>query len=155
MAISPSSPITGAAETGLTSPTYTIVSDTAPNAHSKQWTVTALGGTQTGVEVGTVSNPFTLTVERPANFRLVGTPNPITGVVSNVPRNIFKVRVRKGCVPLSGQNAVPSLLECNFAIPAGADVADPESVRAAQSFLIGFLWANSDDFGDACISGNI
>lgn len=155
MAISPSSPITGGAQTGLTSPTFDIAVDQAVNGHSKQYAVTALGGTQTGVEVHSISNPFTLTFERPANYRLLGGVNPVTGALGSVPRNTFKVRVRKGVVPLSGQSAVPALLECSFAIPAGSDVADPESVRAALSLLIGALNAESSDIGDALISGTM
>ena len=62
MAISLTSPITGAAVTGLTSPTYTVAVDTPPNTWSKQWAVTALGGTQTGVDTSSsASRPFTLT----------------------------------------------------------------------------------------------
>lgn len=153
MAISPSSPVTGSAQTGLTSPTYTLVEDTPPNAHSKQWAVSALGGTQTGVEVHSVSNPFTLTVERPASFRMLGGVNPVTGVLGSVPRNVFTVRVRKGVIPLSGQNPVPALLEAKLSVPAGADVADPESVRAALSLLLGAMSAESSDIGDSLISG--
>lgn len=51
MTISLTTPVTGAAQTGLTSPTYTHVVDTPPNAYTKQYAVTALGGTQTGVDV--------------------------------------------------------------------------------------------------------
>lgn len=155
MAISPSSPVTGAAQTGLTSPTYTLVADQSPNAHTKQWAVSALGGTQTGVEVSSVSNPFTVSVERPANYRLIGTPNPVTGVVSNVPRNTLVVRVRKGVVPLSGQNPATALMEVRMNIPAGGDVADPESIRAALSLLFGVCNAESADIGDACVTGVI
>jgi hypothetical protein len=49
MSISVTSPITGGAQTGLTSPTYTVVTDTAPPGNpGKQVAVTALGGTQAG-----------------------------------------------------------------------------------------------------------
>jgi hypothetical protein len=153
MAISPSSPVTGGAQTGLTSPTYTIVEDQYGNGRSKQYAVTALGGTQNGVDIHSISNPFTLTFERPANYRLLGGVNPVTGVLGTVPRNTFKVRVRKGVVPLTDQNAVPELLECSFAVPAGADTADPESIRAGLSLLIGALWAESADIGDALVNG--
>jgi len=37
-----SSPVTGAAQTGLTSPTYTVTADTPPDANAKQYAVTAL-----------------------------------------------------------------------------------------------------------------
>lgn len=49
MTWSPSSPLTGASQSDLTSPTYTLTSDVAPNSNGEQAAVTALGGTQTGV----------------------------------------------------------------------------------------------------------
>jgi hypothetical protein len=42
MTIALTTPVTGTAQTGLTSPTYTVVADTPPNAYSKQYAVTAL-----------------------------------------------------------------------------------------------------------------
>lgn len=153
MSFGPSSPITGASQTGLTSPTYTIVADTPPNNHSEQYAVTTLGGTQTGVVAHSVSSPFTLTMERPAQFRVLGTPNPVTGIVANVPRNVYKVRTRKGVVPLSGQPVVPMMIETIISVPAGADVADPTSVRAALSAHIGLLNAESAGIGDTTIDG--
>jgi hypothetical protein len=42
-----------------------------------------------------------------------------------------------------------------IAVPAGADSADPESVRAALSLLIGALWEQSDQLGDAIVTGVI
>lgn len=139
MAFSPSSPITGATVTGLTSPTYTLSSDTPPNAHSKQYVVSALGGTQTDVDTHSVSSPFTLTCERPANFKQLGKPNPTTGVISSVPRNVYTVRVRKGMVPLAGQSPQIGTIEVKFSIPAGADSADPANLRAMYSAGIGLL----------------
>lgn len=153
MAFGPSSPITGASQSDLTTPTYTVVSDTAPNAHSEQYAVTALGGTQTGVNAHSVSSPFTITMERPAQFRQLGTPNPVTGVVSNVPRNVFTVRTRKGVLPLAGQNAQVMLVETKISIPAGADTADPNSIQAALSAHIGTLNADSTGIGDTAIDG--
>jgi hypothetical protein len=144
MSVSLTSPVTGAAVTGLTSPTYTLTSDSAPNAHSKQWAVTALGGTQTGVDVHSISNPFTITVERPANFRGVGTPNPVTGVLGVQARNVFKIRFRKGMLPLSGQSDQISNSEIRIPIPAGADSADDASISALFSFMGGVLYANAD-----------
>jgi hypothetical protein len=38
-------------------------------------------------------------------------------------------------------------------VPAGADTADPESVRAAMSLFIGALWEQSNELGDAIITG--
>jgi hypothetical protein len=62
MAIALTTPITGTAQTGFTAPTYTIAADTAPVINSKQWVVTALGGTQTGASASLVSSPFTIAV---------------------------------------------------------------------------------------------
>lgn len=153
MAISPSSPLTGASQTGLTSPTYTLVEDVGPNSHSVQYAVTALGGTQTGAVAHTVSSPFTLTVERPAQFRQLGNPNPVTGVISNVPRNVYTVRVRKGTEPETDQPSATMLGEAKFAIPAGADSNDAVNIRAAVSAFIGLLNDQSDEIGDLLING--
>lgn len=50
MTIALSSPVTGGAQTGFTSPTYTLTADTPPaGSGGKQYAATALGGTQAGV----------------------------------------------------------------------------------------------------------
>lgn len=146
-------PVTGAAQTGFTSPTYSHSSDAAPNAHSEQVAVTTLGGTQGSASAHSVSSPFTITVERPANLRQVGVPNPVTGTLGNVPRNVYKVRVRKGMVPLSGQSARTGQFSCEIAIPAGADTAAPDDVRAMFSAAIGTLSDLSAELGDLGIDG--
>lgn len=154
MAINLTSPITGAAQTGLTSPTFTITADVAPNINSRQFAVTALGGTQTGVTASSVASPFTLTCERPANFRLQGVVNPTTGVLSNVPMNKWVLnRTRKGVIPLAGQSPRVMLVETYAMVPAGADVADPTSVRSCLSAHIGALSQTSAGIGDSVVSG--
>lgn len=153
MTIALTTPVTGAAVDGLTSPTYTLSSDAAPNAHSKQYAVTALGGTQTGVSAHAISNPFTITVERPASYRGVGTPHPVTGVLGNQPRNVLKIRIRKGMLPLAGQAAQTSNCEVRIPVPAGADVADPNSLSAMISCLGGVLYADADQIAQAAIDG--
>jgi len=155
MAISPSSPLTGGTQPDLTSPTYTLVSDYGPNAHSKQWIVTALGGTQTNVDAHSVSKPFTLTVERPANFRQLGAVNPVTGVISNVPNNVYTIRTRKGVVPLSGQNARNCIIETRIVVPAGSDTADLPNLEAGLSAHIGCLSDVSNDLGETVENGSI
>lgn len=153
MSFAPSSPLTGGPQTGLTSPTYTLSADTAPSSNGKQYAVTALGGTQTGVDAHSVSQPFTVTMFRPASFKGLGTPNPVTGVVTNVPRNVFKVITRKGVVPLDGQSPHVMLVTTEISVPAGADAADSASLRAALSAHIGALWDQSAGVGDVCVSG--
>lgn len=153
MAITPTSPLTGASQADLTSPTFTLVSDSPPNSHSEQWAVSALGGTQTGVDAHTISKPFTLTVERPANFRQLGNINPVTGVVANVPNNVFTVRVRKGVVPLDGQPNRIAMVETRISVPSGSDVADHLSLQSMLSAAIGLLSDISSGLGDTIETG--
>lgn len=149
----PTSPVTGAAQTGFTSPTYTFVADTAPDVNGKQVAVTAVGGTQTGVTVHSVASPFTGTFVRPKSFKLLGQPNPVTGRLPSVPSNSYKVITRKGVTPLAGQPVKPLLIRTDLDIPAGADVADPANIRAAIAWHIGLLQQVSAGLGDTVVSG--
>jgi len=153
MTWNPSSPVTGAPQTGFTSPTYTIVSDQAPDANGRQYAVTVAGGTQAGVTIHSVSSPFTSTLVKPKVFKTLGKPNPTTGLVTSVPRNVWKHIVRKGVTPLSGQPITTMLITMNVEVPAGADTADPANVRAALSLAAGLLWAQASGLGDSVTSG--
>lgn len=153
MAVTLTSPVTGGAQTNLTSPTYTHVVDTAPDANMKQYAVTALGGTQTGVNLHSASCPFTITFVRPKVFKPLGTPNPVTGVIKDVPRNTWKIHVRKGVLPLAGQAFQTMQSTVTIDVPAGSDVADPANIRAAMSLLIGALTQVSAGLGDSEVSG--
>jgi len=155
MSISLTSPVTGSAQTGFTSPTYTVVADTAPGTNGKQWAVSALGGTQALVRVHSASDPFTITFERPATIRQAPIVNPVTGVVGNVPRNTYKVRTRKGVIPVTGQNPQVFLQTTVCDVPAGADLADPANVRAGSSLHIGSSWQQSAGWGDTLLSAVI
>jgi len=152
MAISPTSPVTGSAQTGLTSPTFTLTADTPPAANAKQWAITALGGTQTGVEAHSVAAPFTITFKRPAAFKtLPGLDS--NGLLRNVPRNNYELLTRKGVIPLAGQAYQTGIIRTIIEVPAGADAADPESIRAALSAHIGALTQLSAGIGDTCVNG--
>jgi len=153
MSISFNSPVTGSTQTGLTSPTYTISADVAPDSNGKQYAVTALGGTQTGVDAHSISSPFTITAVRPASFRMLSTVNPVTGMLSSVPRNTWKIITRKGVVPLSGQPASPLVIRTVIEVPAGGDTANPEDIRAALSLHVGALWQQSAGIGDSLVTG--
>lgn len=153
MAVNLTSPITGQAQTGLTSPTYTIVSDVAPTALGRQYAVTALGGTQIGVNVHTASCPFTLTVFRPAQFKQLGKPNPTTGLIAGVGRNTFKFVGRKGVLPLAGQPYQTMVATLTLDMVAGSDTADPSNVRALLSALFGAAVQQSAGFGDMLVTG--
>lgn len=150
---SPTTPITGAAQTGLTSPTYTLTSDVAPDNNGKQQAITALGGTQTGVIYHSIAAPFTLTFVRPKSFKTLGKANPVTGLISSVPRNVFKIITRKGVLPLAGQPYATMLVTTTIELPAGSDSADAANVRAALSCHIGALSQQSAGVGDTSVTG--
>lgn len=145
--------ITGSAQTGFTSPTYTTVVDTPTDVNSKQVAVTAIGGTQAGVDVHSVARPFTVSVSRPKQFQVLGKPNPTTGLISSVPYNTYKVLVRKGVTPLAGQPSAVAILKLELQVPAGSDIADPANIRAAVSAMIGTLSNISSGLGDTLNQG--
>lgn len=145
--ISISSPVSGAAITGLTSPTYTLTQDTSPNGASLRYIVSALGGTQTGVDTHSVSKPFILEISRPKSVRTSPSPNPTTGVISGNPKNRYHVRIIKGVdIDSTGDNKDVSMFDGELSIPASAELQDSINIRAALSLLGGVLWAEAGDF---------
>jgi len=155
MAFAPTSPVTGAAQTGFTSPTYTFVTDNAPDVNGKQFAVSAVGGTQVGVIISSVSAPFTTTFVKPKVFKALGKAHPVTGVISSVPRNIYTHVTRKAVLPLAGQPYTPMLIRTSIEVPAGADIADAANIRAALSFHYGIGSQIPAAIGDTVISGTI
>jgi hypothetical protein len=156
MSFSLTSPVTGGAQTGFTSPTYTIVADTAPSNTGKQYAVSALGGTQTGVDSSSSpSRPFTVTLSRPPVLRQLPSLNAVTGILGNVPRNTYKIIVRKGVTSLTNQVAQVLNATLTIDVPAGSDSADAANVRAALSLLIGSLNSISASIGDTLVTGVI
>jgi len=147
------SPISGAAQTGLTSPTYSFVPDVAPDNNGKQVAVTALGGTQAGVTTHSGSAPFTVTFSRPKVFKNLGKANPQTGLIGSVPRNQYKLITRKAVLPLAGQPVVTMMVTTVIELPAGADTADAPNVRAALSAHIGALDQQAADLGETVVTG--
>lgn len=145
-------PVTGAAQTGLTSPTYTISVDVAPDINGKQHAVTALGGTQTGVTTHTVSSPFTITFTRPKVLRTLPLQGA-NGQYQNVPNNVYKLLVRKGVLPAVNNSARIAAVDISISVPAGADTYDAANIRAMLSAAIGALTQVSSGVGDTVISG--
>jgi hypothetical protein len=88
---------------------------------------------------------------RPRVFKLLGQTNPVTGLVSSVPMNVYNHILRKGMLPLAGQPYKTALFRLSMEIPAGAEVADAISIRAAMSCLFGAAWANSSAYGDTVV----
>lgn len=152
MSFAPSTPVTGGPQTGFTSPTYTIGADTPPDVNAKQYVVTALGGTQVGVNTHTIAAPFTVSMFRPKVFKTLKPVNS-QNVLSEVPYNTFKVITRKGVLPLAGQAARNMVITTMIEMPAGCDTADAPNVRAALSLHYGTVWAQSAGIGDTVITG--
>lgn len=154
MAINVTTPITGAAQTGFVTPAFVVTPDNAPPGNpGEQVAVTGTTGTMTGVVAHSISLPFTLNFTRPANPRVLGSPNPVTGVIASVPMNVYKLIVRKGVQVATGQNPKVMLITVTCEVPAGSDVADPANVRAAFSAAIGALSQQSAGMGDLAING--
>lgn len=146
-------PVTGAAQTGFTAPTYTFVADNYPDTNGRQVAVTALGGTQAGVTVHSVSSPFTTAVVRPKTYKVIGKTNPVTGLLPSVPVNTYKVTTRKGVLPLAGQPYSIARISSIMDIPAGSDTADPANLRAMLSMHFGSCTQQAAGTGDMVISG--
>lgn len=152
MTVSVSSPITGTAQTGLTSPTYTVTSMAGPDANVKQWAVTALGGTQTGVDVHSVSRPFTISFWFPKILRVLPFLNS-SGQLPSVPMNVYKWITRKGVTPLAGQPSTTLVITTEMSVPAGSDTVDAANIRAALSAHFGAVSQQSAGSGDTLVSG--
>lgn len=153
MAVTLPASITGGAQTGFTTPGYTTSPDTAVDTNSKQVAITAITGTQAGVDAHSVSRPFTIAVSRPKQYAVLGKPNPTTGLINDVPMNTYKLIGRKGVTPLAGQPSRSAIVSCDIRIPAGSDIADAPNVRALLSALIGTLSSISAGLGDTTING--
>lgn len=153
MTVSITSPVTGAAQTGFTSPTYTHVTDTAPDNNGKQVAVTALGGTQTGASIGSVSSPFTTTFVRPKVLKSLSIVDPVTGVLRSIPRNEYHLITRKGALPLAGQAPVVAQVKTTIVVPAGTDLASAAEIRAMLSMHFGVIAQQSAGIGDTVVSG--
>jgi hypothetical protein len=152
MTVNVTSPITGSAQTGFTSPTYTLTAMAAPDVNAKQNAVTALGGTQTGATSHSVQSPFTLAfwypkVLRTLNFVLGSTTQP------EVPKNVYKWITRKGVTVHASLPIVTALVTTTVEVPAGADTVDPANLRAMLSAHVGGLNQFSAGLGDTAASG--
>jgi hypothetical protein len=105
------------------------------------------------VTVHSVASPFTVTIVRPKSFKQLGPVVPNTGLVARVPKNSWKIIVRKGVTPLAGQPAALMVIKIDIDVPAGADTADAANIRAAISAAVGALNQQSAGLGDTLVSG--
>jgi hypothetical protein len=153
MTLAVTSPVTGGAQTGFTTPTYTLTTDSAPTTFGRQYAVTTVGGTGNTPRLHAVSDPFTITLSRAAVLRPLQTANPTTGRYGPVPKNVHKIIVRKGVNFAANQAPETMLISTDISVPAGSDAYNPVDVRAAISLFCGALFASSAGIGDTCVTG--
>lgn len=146
--------ITGAPQTGFTTPTYTLATDNAPDIRSKQWYVQTIGGTQAGVVAHSINAPFTITVRRPSLFKTIASAflNGVTGQYSKVPFNENVILARKGAQVATNQWWTNEM-RITTKIFAGTESFDSANLKALVSLAFGFCWANSSGHTDTCVTG--
>lgn len=152
MTVTVTSPVTGGAQVGFTTPSLTLTTDIAPSVNGKQYAITAVSG-MPSVDTHSVSKPFTVTIMRPASMKTLPAPNPVTGVIKQVPKNTYKVIIRKGAVPYANQQAQIAMVNMSIDVPAGTDTYEPEEIRAMLSLAVGALNQISSGLGDTCVTG--
>lgn len=145
--------VTGATVPGFTTPTYTPTADVSPAANGKQWAITAIGGTQAGVELNSVSKPFSFSFFRPSILKGLPSASPTTGVVKSIPVNTYKAITRKGALPAANQSIQNVRITTIFEVPAGVDTFEPEDLKAAVSLHIGALSQQSSGIADTLVTG--
>jgi hypothetical protein len=152
MTWSPDSSIAGINIGALASPTYGLVADltSIPNAVKKA--VSTLGGTQANVTANSAAYPFDVTFTKPANYRRLPSPNPVTGKYPPIPSNQYKIVIRKGLDVASGVPAT-AVIRLTVDVPAGAETYSPAQLNALCSFLTGLLTEEGADLADTLITG--
>lgn len=153
MAVSLSTPVTGLAQTGLTTPGFVLTTDTPPAVNMKQWVVASLTGTQAGVAAHSISSPFFFSATKPIQMKMLGTINSATGLLRSVPMNSYTFQTHKGVIPFTGQPASKMRIRLIIDVPAGSDTIDPNSVRSAISFFLGCASQQSAGIGDTVVTG--
>lgn len=153
MSVAITSPVTGGAQTGFTSPTYTVVQDTAVDSNAKRYIVTALGGTQTGVRAHSVSDEFSVTVVKPKSMKVLQAFNTLLPQSFRPVYNRYWIIVKKGGIPATGLVSVPQVVRIPIDISAGVDANDAPNMRALISLTVGVLNQISAGLGDTLANG--
>lgn len=153
MTISLTTPVTGGAQTGFTSPTYTIVQDNAVDGNVKRWLVTALGGTQAGVRTHSVSDEFSVTIVKPKVMKVIQAFSSLLPNSFKPAYNRYWFIFRKGGIPASGLVSIPQTVRIPIDIAAGVDNFDAANMRALISFAVGCLNQVSAGIGDTLATG--
>ncbi len=150
------SSVAGAPISGFTSPTYTFTkSASAPNSFSSSYAVTAIGGTQAGVDTGSSpSRPWTWTLQRPPTLKQLNAVDA-SGVVRNVQMNQYDITYRKGLTVLAGQAPKTAVWRLSMPIPAGADTADVPNIKGMVSAFFGTGYDLADELVSTFTTGEL
>lgn len=150
------SPVTGSAQPDLTSPTYTLSTDTPPNLNSRQWYVSALGGTQTDVSVHSASAPFTVTLIRPSALKTASASVlAALGLVSNVPKNKYSILIRKAADINVGGGMGLATARLDLEIPVESPDSNQNQLEAMFSIFGGVFDQVAADLISMAKSGSI
>jgi len=152
MTWSPDSSTTGGAQTGFTTPTFTLVSTVAPAVNAVSKAVSAVSGTATAT-ANSASSPFTVSFWVPLVYKALSSVwNSVKGLFGTVPNNQYKIIFRKGGLAAAGV-PVTAVARITFDIPAGMETYNPDEVRALVSFMVGILNEESADVADTLVTG--
>lgn len=152
MALAISTPVTGSAITGLTSPTYGVTIDQALTPNAMQYAVNNIGGTQTGVDVSSVDAPFTMTLVRPLQWKTYR-DNKVGAAPA---MNRITVVVRKNVTTLDAEgNEIKGVayVTTTYHVVAGAQIQDPYKVKALFSASAGLNDQKLIGIFDTLVSG--
>lgn len=145
--------ITGGAQTGFTTPGYTVSADNNPGNNGKQWIVSAITGTQTGVTAHSAADPFTIAFFKPLAYKVAAFVS--TTIFRKPPRNTYKCIVRKGVLVNSNFPKDIAIAQVVIDVPAGSESLDAANLRALMSSLCGALSQVSSGFGDTLIQNSL
>lgn len=128
----------------LTAATYTFTADMASDLRSKVFVVSAIGGTQTGVNTHSVDAPKQFIVKKPAQFLQPSSYNSTTGRYGKVPKNVTRVIGRGSANVAAGQvELIPITMD--IGIPAGSMTYDRPNVEASVLAFIAGLYDQKEE----------
>lgn len=152
MSINVTGPTAAISAGNLAAATYTFVPDMATDLRSKAFVVSALGGTQTGVNIHSVDAPKQFIVKKPAVFQQPSAYNVTTGRYGRVPKNVTRIIGRGSANVASGQvEIIPITLD--IGIPAGAMTYDRPNVEASVAMFIAALYDQKEEIITAIRDG--
>lgn len=132
--------------------TYTFAEDMANDNRTRVYVVSAIGGTQTGVNLHTVDAPKQVMFKRPAQFLQPSAFNTVSGRYGRVPKNVTRVIGRGSCNVAAGQVEIIQM-STDIGIPAGGVTFDRANVEASVAMYIAALWDQREELIQAIYDG--